>query len=74
VCGLNLLVALLFLLVQPGLFGIGLRGTLLLSPDIGAIMLAASVIASGWCIVYALLLWQFLRAEPAPAVRSRHIR
>jgi CubicO group peptidase (beta-lactamase class C family) len=64
VCGPNLLVALLFLLVQPRLFGIGLRGTLLLSPDIGTIMLASSVIALGWCVVYPLLLWQLQRNVP----------
>jgi hypothetical protein len=67
VCGLNLLIALLFLLGQPRLFGIGLWGTLLLSPDIGTIMIASCVIAIGWCIVYPLLLWQLLRAISAPA-------
>ena len=63
--GLSLLVALLFLVVQPRLFGIGLRGTLLLSPDIGMGMLTSSVIALGWCVVYPLLVWQCLRAIAA---------
>ena len=70
VYGLNLLVALLFLVVQPRLFGIGLRGTLLFSPDIGAIILASCAIALGWCVVYSLLLWRLLFAEPAPRAVS----
>ena len=70
VCGLNLLVALLFLVVQPRLFGIGLRGTLLLSPDIGAMMIASCVIALGWCGVYPLLIWQLLRAGSTPRAVS----
>jgi hypothetical protein len=70
VCGTNLLVALLFLVIQPRLFGIGLRGTLLLSPDIGAMMLASSVIALSWCIVYPLLLWKLSRGAPAPGLVS----
>jgi CubicO group peptidase (beta-lactamase class C family) len=70
----NLLVALLFLLVQPRLFGIGLRGTLLLSPDIGTVMIASSVIALGWCVVYPLLLWQLLRARLAPRTISSPAR
>jgi hypothetical protein len=65
VCGLNLLVALLFLVVQQRLLGIGLRGTLLLSPDIAAVMLASCVIAFSWCVVYPLLLWQLLRTKAA---------
>jgi CubicO group peptidase (beta-lactamase class C family) len=70
VYGLNLLVILLFLVVQPRLFGIGLQGTLLLSPDIGAVILASCVIALGWCVVYPLLLWRLLFAEPAPRAVS----
>jgi CubicO group peptidase (beta-lactamase class C family) len=70
VYGLNLLVELLFLVVQPRLFGIGLRGTLLLSPDIGAVILASCVIALGWCLVYPLLLWRLLFAEPTPRAAS----
>jgi len=70
VYGLNLLVALLFLVIQPRLFGIGLRGTLLLSPDIGAMILASCAIALGWCVVYPLLLWNLLRAMPAPRAVS----
>jgi CubicO group peptidase (beta-lactamase class C family) len=70
VCGTNLLVALLFLVIQPRLFGIGLRGTLLLSPDIGAMMLASSVIALSWCILYPLLLWKLSRGAPAPGLVS----
>jgi CubicO group peptidase (beta-lactamase class C family) len=74
VCGPNLLVALLFLVVQPRLFGIGLTGTLLLSPDIGAIMLTSCVIALGWCVVYSLLIWQLLRTEPPPYAVSTPTR
>jgi hypothetical protein len=74
VYGLDLLVALLFLLVQPRLFGIGLRGTLLLSPDIGAIMIGSCVIAIGWCVAYPLLVWQLLRAGPAPRTISSPAR
>jgi CubicO group peptidase (beta-lactamase class C family) len=70
VCGLNLLVTLLFLVVQPRLFGIGLRGTLLLSPDIGAIMIGSCVVALGWCVVYPLLLWRLLRAAPTSQIVS----
>jgi hypothetical protein len=70
VYGLNLLVTLLFLVVQPRLFGIGLRGTLLLSPDIGAVILTSCVIALGWCVVYPLLLWRLVRARPAPRAVS----
>jgi hypothetical protein len=70
VYGLNLLVALLFLVVQPRLFGIGLRGTLLLSPDIGAVILASCVIALAWCVMYPLLLWRLRFAEPAPRAVS----
>jgi CubicO group peptidase (beta-lactamase class C family) len=61
VFGLNLLVAFLFLIVQPQLFGIDLRGTLLLSPDIGVIMILGIIIALGWCILYPLLLWRLPR-------------
>jgi CubicO group peptidase (beta-lactamase class C family) len=74
VYGLNLLVALLFLVVQPRLFGIGLRGTLLLSPDIGAVILASCVIALGWCVVYPLLLWQLLRPGSTPRTISSPAR
>jgi len=70
VCGLNLLVALLFLVAQPQLFGIGLKGTLLLSPDIGAIMIASCVIALGWCVVYPLLLWRLFSAAPTSRIVS----
>jgi hypothetical protein len=70
VCGLNLLVALLFLVIQPRLFGIGLRGTLLLSPDIGAIMTASCAIALGCCVAYPLLLWQLPHAISAPRAIS----
>jgi hypothetical protein len=74
VYGLNLLVTLLFLVIQPRLFGIGLRGTLLLSPDIGAIMIASCVVALGWCVAYPLLLWLLLRAGPAPRTISSPAR
>lgn len=66
VFGLNLLVAFLFLIVQPQLFGIDLRGTLLLSPDIGAIMTFGIIIALGWCILYPLLLWLLPRRGSTP--------
>jgi CubicO group peptidase (beta-lactamase class C family) len=74
VLGLNLLVALLFLAVQPGLFGIGLGGTLLLSPDIGALMLTSSSIALAWCVAYPLLLWQLLRAGSTRGAETAPVR
>lgn len=64
--GLNLLVMSLFLIVQPQMFGIGLRSTLLLSPDIGVIMILSILIALGWCILYPLLFWQLVRNDPPP--------
>jgi CubicO group peptidase (beta-lactamase class C family) len=66
VFGLNLLVAFLFLIVQPQLFGIDLRGTLLLSPDIGVIMILGIVMALGWCILYPLLLRRLPRHGSTP--------
>ena len=64
--GLNLFVIFLFLVMQPQMFGISLRSTLLLSPDIAAIMILSIAVASGWCLLYPLLFRQLLRTESPP--------
>jgi len=64
--GLNLLVIFLFLVMQPLMFGISLRSTLLLSPDIAAIMILSIAVASGWCILYPFLFRQLLRTGSPP--------
>ena len=64
--GMNLFVLFLFLILQPQMFGISLRSTLLLSPDIGSIMIVSIAVALCWFILCPFLFRQLIRRNRYP--------
>ena len=62
-CALNVLLALIFLQGTAQLFGISLGSTMLLSPDIGAVVITSGVLAAAWAVILAVLAVSLLRAD-----------